>query len=127
MDLTSIFGTAITVTPHPRVSQKQRVGFPGAHGVIGIELGTRGRIILVSGQLRATGASFAVAYLAMLALISAIESYQSASSATYTYGSATFYNVDFGDFRLVKRGDRSFRWTPTGLICDFEQELIEAV
>ncbi len=118
--LTSIFGSEIKVGFQPRVSQIQYTGFPGAHGLTGIRLGSRGYPIIVTGRLFGTGGSYAVARADLTTWIDTIENYLWADLEVYTFGGNTFYYVVFESFKLLPRGGKYFFFTSTGdVVCDF--------
>ncbi len=103
MDLTTIFGSDITVTVQPRKADRQFVGFSGANGMTSMNLGTRGRQITVTGRLYAAGANYNAARANLQAVIDAIESYQSALAADYTYRSLfAFYSSLHEDNRQIR-------------------------
>lgn len=102
---TTIFGNEIIVSAQPRRAQKQRTGFPGAHGLVGMHMGTRGRPLVVTGRLRATGTDYSNARSKLQTTIEtsieAIEAYLWADAADYTFKDDTYKNVEFDSFRLV--------------------------
>lgn len=119
--LTSIFGSEINVYCQPRQSERQYVGFPGAHGVVSTHLGTRGRQLVISGTLRATGANYAVARAALQSAIDTIESYLLAYPADYSFAGAVFSHTVFDKFQLVPDGKgKVFGLTGAGWVtCNY--------
>jgi len=120
-DLTAIFGTEIKVFCQPRQAARQYVGFPGVHGVVATHLGTRGRQLVISGRLRAAGASYTAARANVQAIINSIESYLWAEAADYIFAGETHKNVVFDRVPLVPDSNgKVFHWTSEGWVtCDF--------
>jgi len=103
-DLTDIFGTDIKVAPQPRQAKRQSVGFAGADGMTTMNMGTRGRLITVTGRLSYTcgaGEGYWNGRAALQAAIDAIESYQYLDGAHYIYDTEIYYNVIFGKFEII--------------------------
>ncbi len=129
MDLETLFGSDICVTVQPRNLDRQYAGFAGAVGVTTMNLGTRGRQLVVTGRLSAAGASYNAARVNLQAAINAIELYLTAAAANYTYKTQTFYNVIFDRFSLRQGAfGKSIHFTAEGnataeFIC-FLRELI---
>jgi hypothetical protein len=121
IDLSTVFGSAINVVVQPRDSERTYSGFPGAHGVTTMFLGTRGRMIQVTGRIACSGANYAAARTNCQIAIDAIEAYLWAAAADYSWGTCVYYAVVWDSFRLV--GDANgkfFRWTMPGYcIVDF--------
>lgn len=118
--LTSIFGSEIRVGFQPRSSQIQYTGFPGAHGLTGLRMGSRGYPIFVTGRLFGSGSPYAVARANLATAIDTIESYLWADLEAYTFGGNIFYYVTFESFKLLPRGGKYFFLTSTGdVVCDF--------
>jgi len=120
-ELSSIFGSDINVAAQPRDVERQFAGFPGAAGVTAMHLGTRGRSIVVSGRIRTSGATYALARAGCEAAVSAIEAYCSAAAADYTHLGAVYYSLVWGPFRLVPDSAGCvFHWVAGGYVtCRF--------
>jgi len=119
--LTTIFGNEIKVTAQPRIAVKQYAGFPGAHGLTGMHLGTRGYPVIIRGTLAESGESYSAARASLQSTIDDIETYLWAAAATYTFMGCTYSNVVFDKFQLVpdSRGV-SIHWTSEGYAtCQF--------
>ncbi len=101
VDFTTIFGNEIIVSAQPRRAQKQHTGFPGAHGLVGMHMGTRGRPLVVTGRLRESGTDYSDARSKLQTEIETIEVYLWADAADYTFKGDTYSNVEFDNFRLV--------------------------
>jgi len=125
-DLNTIFGTEINVSEQPRRSQRQFSGFAGAHGLTALHLGTRGKVVTISGTLRAAGVSYNAALAALKAALAVLEAYQWAIIADYTYRGVAYPNAVFEDFKLVKKSNgKMFTRTSTGCVtCNFTINLI---
>jgi len=119
--LSTVFGSEINVVVQPRDSERTYSGFPGAHGVTTMFLGTRGRRIQVSGRIACTGAGYAASRTNCQAAIDSIEMYLWAGAIDYTWGTCVYYAVVWDEFRLVgDSGGKFFRWTVPGYcIVDF--------
>lgn len=120
--LSSIFGNEISVSPAPRTGQWQFAGFPGAHGVTAMNLGSRGNSFTVTGRIRATGASYALARANLLTALLTIEAWQwPAAEETFTFGSESYANCVMVRFQLVPGPDgKVIHWSATGAVfCDF--------
>ena len=98
---TTIFGDEIIVSAQPRRAQKQRTGFPGAHGLVGMHMGTRGRPMVITGRLRETGTDYSDARSTLQTTINDIEEYLLADAADYTFKGETYSNVEFDKLQLV--------------------------
>jgi len=121
IDLTTIFGAQINVHVQPRQAHRQYVGFPGCHGVLGMHLGTRGRQLIVSGTLAATGASYNAARVNLQTWLNDIEAYLNADAASYTYCAQTYNYLVFDRLQLLPDGEgKTFHYTATGYVtCRF--------
>ncbi len=120
--LTAIFGNELKVVAQPRVAQRQYAGFPGAHGVAAMHMGSRGFAIIVSGKLRQTsGANYAAKRATLETTVVAIEQYLWLGAADYTYGNVTYYNVVFENFLLqpVGQGKYYYQNSEGQVVCDF--------
>ncbi len=127
--LTAIFGSKIKVGFQPRKPVLQLTGFPGANGLVGMHLGSRGYPIFVTGQLTGTGASYAAARLSVTATINAIASYIFADPASYSFSGTTYDYVIFTEFRLIPDfGGKFFHYTAEGNVtCQFVATLLSLI
>lgn len=118
--LTAIFGSEIKVGFQPRASQIQYTGYPGAHGLTGIRLGSRGYPIIVTGRLFGTGGTYDLARADLATKIDTIETWLWAASQTFTFRGNTFDYVVFEKFELIPRNGKYFFLTSEGyVVCDF--------
>jgi len=119
--LTNIFGTEIKVYAQPRQGQRQYAAFPGADGVVGMFMGTRGRQIVITGMLADTGSNYYNARANLQATIDAIEAYQQEPEADYSFAGETYTDVVFDKFQLVPDNNgKVFYWTSDGYVtCKF--------
>jgi hypothetical protein len=99
--LTTIFGNEICVGDQPPQVDRQYVGFPGANGIVGMNLGDRGKQIVITGRLRESGASYQAARTALRAIIAEIGTYLHAAPATYTFMGDTYENTVFDRLNLL--------------------------
>lgn len=114
-DLTTIFGSEINVYAQPRAADRQYAGFPGAHGVVGMFMGTRGSRLVISGTLASSGANYNTARANLQAVIDSIEAYLLALPADYSFKGTTYYNVVFDRFELIPDArNKVFHWTSEG-------------
>lgn len=120
--LTDIFGTAISVYQQPVRSVRQYAGFPGAHGLAGMHLGTRGRQLVISGHLAVTESSYNAARASMRTAVNAIEAYLLIDPADYSFFTEIYYAVVFDKFELVPDANgKVFHWAAGNrLICQFK-------
>lgn len=120
-DLTNIFGPEIRVYAQPRQLDTEFVGFPGADGVLRMNMGTRGRQLVISGTLAATGTDYKDARANLQAVIDSIESLQNEEEAVYTHKDISYLNIVFDRFELVPDGaGKAFFYTAEGwLLCNF--------
>ncbi len=105
---------------------RQYSGFAGAHGATAMHLGSRGYPIMVKGLLRVPIATtYNAARSSMEAEILAIEQYNWAGAATYTYKTFSFYNVVFDDaFKPFRDAHGKMFFIAGGwLICRFTARL----
>jgi len=117
VDLINIFGTEIKVVAQPRRAKRQLVGFAGSHGMTSMNMGTRGRLVTVTGRIVGTGASYWAARANAQAAIDAIEAYQWIDGGTYTFNSQTFPYVVFEKFELLTDGEgKAFHYTSEGYV-----------
>ena len=119
--LTAIFGSEIKVTLQPLRNVRQYSGFAGAHGLLGLYLGTRGRQLTIKGTLASGGGNYTAARTALAAVIAGLETYLAAEPADYSHYGETYTNVVFDKFNLLpdSRG-KTFHWTSEGYCtCEF--------
>lgn len=100
-DLNNVFGYDITAHRQPRITEHQIVGYPGAHGVTDMFLGSRGSPFVISGRLAASGANYDAARAALDAWLEDLEALQYQPAASYTYRGKTFQYLQFLRFELV--------------------------
>jgi hypothetical protein len=122
-DLTTIFGNEIKVGAQPRDIDRQYAGLAGAHGLLAMHMGTRGRRIVVTGTLASSGVDYAAARANLQDVIDGIEAYTypGVAAADYSFFGETYNNVVFDRFQLVPDSDgRFFHWTSSGYAtCSF--------
>lgn len=122
MDITTIFGYEIVMHVQPRLAHRQYVGFPGGHGVVAMNLGTRGRAVTVSGRLAATGVNYNTARMNLQTWINDIEYYiTNASAYSYTYHGGTYWYVLFDELVLIPDAqNKVFHFNSGGYVfCNF--------
>jgi len=120
--LTTIFGTEIKAALQPRVHHRLYAGFPGAHGLTDMKMGTRGAPLAIAGRLAASGANYQAARVALQVIIDNIDaSYIEAEADDYTYMGSTYYDMVFDRFELIPdRNGKYFHYTTAGYcFCDF--------
>jgi hypothetical protein len=120
--LTSIFGTEINVFNQPRLAEIAFVGFPGAHGVVGMNLGTRGMPFVITGKLRGTGANYDASRKDVDEWISQIETLllPETGAQDYTYHGTTYSQVQFTKFDLIPDGQgKLYHMTSSEVIVNF--------
>jgi hypothetical protein len=103
-DLTTIFGNEICVAPQPRTIARRFTGFPGANGVTAMHLGTRGRPLVVTGNLRVAGSGYNDLRSMMELKIAEIDAYRypAVDVASYTFKGSAYDNVIFDEpFTLI--------------------------
>lgn len=124
-----IFGNEIKVVAQPRASDRRHTAFAGAHGLTTMNLGTRGRQIVIRGRIATSGANYAAARANAEAAVAAIEAYQWTDGGDYTYMGQTFYNCIFGLFQLITDGrGRTYHYTSEGYVTvDFIAYIRELV
>ncbi|MFA5554907.1 MAG: hypothetical protein WCZ89_02305 [Phycisphaerae bacterium] len=126
--LTNIFGSEICVTAQPQVAHRQFIGFPGANGLTSIHLGTRGRLISITGRLRASGGTYAQARAALLAKLDAIDELRlpDADVEAYTYHNKTYYDCLLDTFELLRdaNGRAIHLNSKKECFCDFAAILV---
>jgi len=110
------------VYQQPIRSVRQYAGFPGAHGLAGTHLGTRGRQLVISGHLAVTGATYNLARAAMRTAIDAIEAWLLADPVDYSFAGEIYYAVVFDKFELVPDANgKVFHWAiGNRLVCKFK-------
>jgi len=101
INLTTIFGNEIKVEKQPRIADRQHTGFPGAHGLTSMHLGTRGYPLVIRGNLAEYGANYQAAHSNLQSTIDDIEAYLWAGVDDYIFMGETFYNIVFERFQLI--------------------------
>lgn len=124
--LTAIFGTNIKVGFQPRKPVLQLTGFPGANGLVGMHLGSRGYPIFVTGQLTGGGESYTLARQSLIATITTIGSYIFADPASYSFSGTIYDYVIFTEFRLIPdENGKFFHYNAAGNVtCQFVAGLL---
>ena len=120
--LTTIFGSEIKAALQPRAHHRQYAGFPGAHGLTGMYMGSRGAPLMITGRLAAGGANYQAARVALQTIIDDIDvGYIEAEADDYTHMGSTYYDVVFNRFELIPgRDGKYFHYTAAGYCaCDF--------
>jgi len=92
-DLTAVFGTEICVADNALVVPRIFTGYPGAHGMTSMYLGSRGYPLIVTGTLAAAGGDYAAARAAVQTIITDLDDYILAEPADYSYQGVTYYDV----------------------------------
>jgi len=103
--LTTLFGYEIKVSAQPRLAEIQFVGYPGAHGVTGMNLGTRGKALTITGRLSYAGSSYNDSRTHLDALLAIIEALLWTDAADYTYCGQTYEQLQFVRFELIPDGE----------------------
>ncbi|MGD0077031.1 MAG: hypothetical protein ABSB91_00235 [Sedimentisphaerales bacterium] len=118
--LTTAFGFEINVSDQPRIAEIQFVGFPGAHGVTSMHLGTRGRPFKITGKLATTGNGFDAALANLKTWIAELELLTYSPAADYTYHGQTFSNLQFIKLDIIADGSgRQYHFTSANVFCNF--------
>jgi len=126
IDLTTIFGSNITVLAQPRSAKRQYARYPGAGGMTAMHLGTIGRRITVTGLLAAGGADYNAARANLQVVINTIQGYLAPTigPADYHYRGDIYYAAVFDEFRITGK----ILWTASGAVkCRFTAILQELV
>lgn len=122
-NLTTIFGNEIKVYAQPRQPDLQYTGFPGAAGLVGMNMGTRGRQIIVTGTLASFGSNYVNARDNLQDVINTIEAYlyPNVEPADYSFAGETYNYVIFEKFQLMPDGTgKAFHFTAEGYVtCRF--------
>jgi len=115
--LTSVFGTQINLVVQPRLTERVYSGFPAAHGVTTMFMGSRGRQVTVSGRIVVAGATYTLGRVAAQVAIDAIEAYLWAPAADYSFYGCVFYAVVWESFHITpdSRG-KAFHYCGPGYI-----------
>ena len=118
--LTAIFGSEICVAAQPWMHHRNYTAFPGAHGLLGMYMGTRGYTITITGRLRATGVSYAAARLLLQTGINALSLLPGWLPGDYSFMGTTYNSIVFDPPRLIP-GDRgkTFHMTGSWVYVDF--------
>ncbi|HBG77805.1 MAG TPA: hypothetical protein DDW84_02995 [Phycisphaerales bacterium] len=120
-DLTSIFCDEITVSRGAYQVDRQYSGFAGCDGLTAMNLGGRGKPIIVRGRLRASAGSYSSGRAAASALLNALESNSYLAAADYTFNGETFEQVVWERIEPVaNQSGKSYHLTSAGeVIIDF--------
>jgi len=114
-NLTTIFGNEIKVHLQPVIIDRQYSGFPGAHGLTAMHMGSRGYPLTVTGKLASSGVNYTAARAAVRAVIDGIEDYLFADAADYVFFGVTYYSVVWEKFQLLPDGTgKVFHYTSEG-------------
>lgn len=127
-DITTIFGTDITVSVPKLITERSFTGFVGANGVTSMHLGNRGMLLVIRGTLYAQNyGSYQLNRIALQNVIAAIEALADDAEIDLSYKGWTYYNCVMlplpQGFRVIPGGDgREMRVVNGGakLICAFE-------
>lgn len=128
--LTNIFGDEISVSPQANRIQRTFHGFTGANGITSMHHGSRGRTVIVSGRLRASGNNYQAARENLEDIVSDIEQYRSIdrNAADYSFMGTTYENCLFNRLTLIPSGKHGkiFHYNSEGQVyADFAIEMIE--
>ncbi len=122
VDLTTIFGQGIKVVAQPSGVDIQFTGFAGANGLTSMNMGARGREIIITGTLASTGAGYTGARTNLQAVINGIEAYlyPDTVAADYAFEGDTYQQAIFVGFELMRdRDGKAFYWTSEGYVMAF--------
>jgi len=115
--LVTIFGPEIKVYSTALIVDRQYTGFPGANGLTAMWLGTRGRHVIITGRLRGTGSTYALARAAVAAGIANIETWLNWGADTYTFFYEVYYNLILEKFDIVPDGQgKAFHLNANGSV-----------
>jgi len=119
--LTTVFGSQINVVVQPRLTERVYSGFPAAHGVTTMFMGSRGRQITVSGRIVVSASTYTLGRVAAQVAIDAIEAYLWAPAADYTFYGCIYYAVVWESFRIIPdAGGKAFHYCAPGyMVVDF--------
>ena len=117
VNLSTIFGSEINVVVQPRDTERSYAGFPGAHGLVGMHMGSRGYPIIITGRLASSGASYQAARGNLQVVIDGIENYLWVDAADYSFKGTTYYDVVFEKIQLVPdNAGKVFHFTSEGYV-----------
>ncbi len=122
INLTTIFGDEIRVHTQPVIADRQYSGFPGAHGLTTMQMGSRGYPLTVVGRIAESGGgNYATARANLKATIVTIEDHLFYDAYDYVFFNATYYDVVWDRFQLIPDNTgKVFHWTSEGYcIADF--------
>jgi hypothetical protein len=115
--LTSVFGSQINVVVQPRLTERVYTGFPAAHGVTTMFMGSRGRQVTVSGRIVTSVTTYALARVAAQVAIDAIEPYAWAPAADYTFNGCIYFAVVWEPLRIISNDKgKAFHYCAPGYI-----------
>lgn len=134
VSITTLFGSEIAVNTGYRVNQSQFVAYAGANGVTGMYLGTRGRLIIISGTLRYTAATFEQARYGLISAIDQIvATYTGIAEDTWTYGSyesyanTVLYAIEPLPIIGADRTTKTYQWNGAQCFCKFNAYLRQMI
>lgn len=119
--LTTVFGSQINVVVQPRLTERVYSGFPAAHGVTTMFMGSRGRQVTVSGRIVVAAANYTTGRVNAQIAIDAIEAYLWAPAADYSFYGCTYYAVVWESFRIIPDNRaKGFHYVAPGfVVVDF--------
>jgi hypothetical protein len=121
-NLTSIFGDEITVSCGAYQVDRQYSGFAGADGLASINLGGRGKPIIVRGRLRSgTVSSYADGRFDVSLALEMLQANAYLPADDYEFQGETFEQVAWEKIEpVVNQSGKSYHLTSTGeVIMDF--------
>lgn len=119
-DLYTFFGThELVVVGQPREIERQYTGFPGAHGLTSMFMGSRGKPVIVTGTIRFNGASYEAARYNLEAYIYNLEQIQWADAADYYWLGSNYYNVVWEKLAFINKSDTTFYWSANGQVMAY--------
>lgn len=119
-DLTSWFGPNITVHRQPYITENQINGFPSAHGVTIMQLGTRGAPLIIRGRLYATGANYEASRANLDDWIYDIETLLWSGPGYYYYKGSYYNDLQFLRMELIPgAGGRVYHFDSNWVFVDF--------
>lgn len=122
INIETVFGSEISITPFPPVCETQFSGVAGANGLTGMRLGFRGYPIIIRGKLRTSYyATYALARAAMITGLNNINAYCDDAEDTWYYGSENHTNTVLERVTLIPDAyGRVYHYTSAGtMYVDF--------
>lgn len=128
-ELSSLLGNELVVGIAPPTPQRIFTGFAGADGIIAMDMGHRGYVVPITGQVSVYGDNYATARDAADDALLAIGNMQYWSPAAYTHKGSTYYYAIFHGYKaLPGRGGKTYRYTTEGyMLVKFTINLIGLV